>query len=255
MREYSMGAKGWQMSWVLALPIKRRRFEMTIFQNRTFTNAMAITATAILLAPATHAEIGLGVGVSVGGHGSHGGAEVGVGASVGGSDGIGAGAGASIGGDDGVNAGVGASIGGGDGVNAGVGASIGGGSHGAGAGAGVSVGGSGSGNVATGGQGAVPGTAAGRARGVADSSATSAKTISIATLIGAPVWSKDRVLVGMIEEVKPGPNGKVDAVLRLNAALKSDKGIIRMRFAPRLSDRGALLLGYSKQKFLQLFAG
>ena len=44
------------------------------------------------------------------------------------------------------------------------------------------------------------------------------------------------------------------AILRLSAALKTDKNIIRMRIAPRLSDRGVLRLGYSKQKFLQLFA-
>ncbi|MEP3526826.1 MAG: hypothetical protein ABJN39_03475 [Sulfitobacter sp.] len=226
---------------------------MTIFQTRNFKNSMAITAAAILLTPAAQAEIGLGVGVSAGGHG---GADVGMGASVGRSDGVGAGVGASVGGDSGVNAGVGASVGGGDGVNADVGASV-GGSHGVGAGAGVSVGGnggSGSGGAGTGGQDPVPGTTAGRATGVADSSAISAKTINIATLIGAPVWSKDRILVGMIEEVAPGPNGKVDAVLRLSAALKTDKNIIRMRIAPRLSDRGVLRLGYSKQKFLQLFA-
>ena len=226
---------------------------MTIFHTGAFKNSLAVTAVTLMLAPAAQAEIGLGVGVSVGGHGDHGGADVGVGASVGGSDGIGAGVGASVGGSDGIGAGVGASVGGGDDVNAGVGASVGGG-DGLGAGAGVSVGG-GSGRSGTDDPDSTPTATAGRATTGGDNSATTPRPINIATLIGAPVWSKDSVLVGMIEEVAPGPNGKVDAVLRLNAALDTDRDIIRMRIAPRLSDRGALKLGYSKQKFLQLFAG
>ncbi|MFG6590874.1 hypothetical protein [Sulfitobacter sp. 1A12157] len=215
---------------------------MTIFHTDAFKNSLAVTAVTLMLAPAAQAEIGLGVGVSVGGHGGHGG-----------SDGIGAGVGASVGGSGGIGAGVGASVGGDDGVNAGVGATVGGGS-GLGAGAGVSVGG-GSGHSGTDDPDSTPTATAGRATVNGDSSATIPKPINIATLVGAPVWSKDSVLVGMIEEVAPGPNGKVDAVLRLNAALGTDRDIIRMRIAPRLSDRGALMLGYSKQKFLQLFAG
>ncbi|MFG6566483.1 hypothetical protein [Sulfitobacter sp. 1A13679] len=209
---------------------------MTIFHTGAFKNSLAVTAVTLMLAPTAQAEIGLGVGVSVGGHGDHGGADVGVGASVGGSDGIGAGVGASVGGGDGVNAGVGASVGGGDGLGAGAGVSVGGGSG-------------------TDDPDNTPTATAGRAITGGDNSATTPRPINIATLIGAPVWSKDSVLVGMIEEVAPGPNGKVDAVLRLNAALDTDRDIIRMRIAPRLSERGALKLGYSKQKFLQLFAG
>ncbi|UOA31806.1 hypothetical protein DSM110093_01580 [Sulfitobacter sp. DSM 110093] len=224
---------------------------MTIFQNGTFKKTLALTATAVLIAPTAQADIGVGVGVGVGG------ADVGVGASVGGSDGVGAGVGASVGGDDGVNAGVGASVGGGHGVGAGVGASV-GGRHGLGVGVGVGVGG-GSGTVGggagTGGQGSVPGMTAGRANGSGDNGVIAPQTINIATLVGAPVWSKDRVLVGMVEKVAPGPDGKVDTVVRLNAGLGSDKEIIRMRVLPRLSGNGALRLGYSKQKFLQLFAG
>merc|ERR1712173_332588 len=107
-----------------------------------------------MLAPAAQAEIGLGVGVSVGGHGDHGGADVGVGASVGGSDGIGAG--------------VGASVGGGDGL---------------GAGAGVSVGG-GSGHSGTDDPDSTPTATAGRATTGGDNSATTPRPINIATLIG-----------------------------------------------------------------------
>ncbi|MEX3315263.1 hypothetical protein [Sulfitobacter sp. PS-8MA] len=79
--------------------------------------------------------------------------------------------------------------------------------------------------------------------------------MNITALIGVPVWSRDRVLIGMIEGVDPGPNGKVDTVVRLNKALPTDKDVIRLRVRPRLSAKGALVLNYSKRQFVQLFSG
>ena len=93
-----------------------------------------LVGSALAVASPALAQIGAGVGASVGG------VSAGVGASVGGGNGVNAGAGASVGGRSGVNAGAGASIGGGNGVNAGLGASV-GGNNGVSAGVGASVGG------------------------------------------------------------------------------------------------------------------
>jgi hypothetical protein len=93
-----------------------------------------LIGSALAVASPALAQIGAGVGASVGG------VSAGVGASVGGGSGVNAGAGASVGGSSGVDAGASASIGGGNGVNAGVGTLAGGGS-GVNAGIGASVGG------------------------------------------------------------------------------------------------------------------
>ena len=85
--------------------------------------------------------------------------------------------------------------------------------------------------------------------------AATRSSVNLAAMVGAPVWSKDRSLIGMVERVTPGPAGKVDAVVRLNAALPTQMQTVQMRVLPRLTDKGALLLGYSKRQFLELFSG
>ncbi|MDE0924517.1 hypothetical protein [Aurantimonas coralicida] len=125
-----------------------------------------LAGSALAVASPALAQIGAGVGASVGGVsagvgasvGGGGGISAGAGASAGGHDGggVGAGAGASVGGSSGVNAGAGASIGGGNGVNAGVGASVGGGS---GADAGVSASLGGRNGIGTNGRVSIGGTA------------------------------------------------------------------------------------------------
>jgi len=257
---------------------------MNISQCKNIKTTLAATAAVILIAPTAQAEIGIGADVSVGGSdGVSVGADVSVGgtsSSPGGTSGTGASADVSIGGTDsgtGSTSGTGAtadvSVGGtgsstgstgGTGVTAGV--SVGGtdsstgSTGGTGTGAGVSVGNTGSSTGgttggATQGTGTASPTVAARA-GLSEGANGAAKaSVDITALVGAPVWSRDRVLIGMIEGVKPGPNGKVDTVVRLNKALNAGKDLVRMRVMPQLSAKGALLISYSKQQFVRLFAG
>ncbi|MDX1732147.1 MAG: hypothetical protein R3184_13495 [Aurantimonas coralicida] len=131
---------------------------MSASTPRIILSTLLVGSALTVVSPAL-AQIGAGVGASVGGVSAGVGASVGggggisagvgasagggngggIGAGVGGGNGVNAGAGASVGGSSGVNAGAGASIGGGSGVNAGLGASVGGG-NGVNAGVGVSVG-------------------------------------------------------------------------------------------------------------------
>eukprot|EP01002_Notosolenus_urceolatus_P011502 NODE_3995_length_853_cov_4.385572_g3313_i0.p1 GENE.NODE_3995_length_853_cov_4.385572_g3313_i0~~NODE_3995_length_853_cov_4.385572_g3313_i0.p1 ORF type:complete len:240 (+),score=1.17 NODE_3995_length_853_cov_4.385572_g3313_i0:94-720(+) len=183
--------------------------------------------------------------------------DVGVGIGIGGDSGVGVGAGISV--DHGVGVGVGTSVGGDHGVSAGAGATVGG--HGrtgpdVGVAVGVAVGGSTTGPSPTSPTPATPTTPSVKPAAVAavGTDAVMVNPINIAKLIGTPVWSRDKVLIGMVEQVAPGPSGKVDTVIRLNAALATEAATVEMRLTPTTDSRGALRIGFTKAQFLELYS-
>lgn len=192
------------------------------------------TAFMVVLAPAAQA-LDVGVGVGIGG-----GSGVGVGAGISVDHGVGVGVGTSVGGDHGISAGAGATVGGHGRTGPDVGVAV-----------GVAVGGSTTGPSPT-----SPTTPSVTPAAVAPvgTDAVMVNPINIAKLIGTPVWSRDKVLIGMVEQVAPGPSGKVDTVIRLNAALATEAATVEMRLTPTTDSRGALRIGFTKAQFLELYS-
>ena len=208
-------------------------------------NIVSGSVTSLLLASSVHA-LDVSVGADVAGIGVDAGVSVGHG-SVAAAD-----VGATFGGDNtsgsGATADVGASIGGsssGSGATANAGAS--GGSSGGGTGSGSGTGVTGSVNTA-----AAVGASAGTMSETAafSSQARLKPQTSIDDFLGATIMTSDREVVGMIEKVRGGADGKIIATVRMNAAFGANGRTIQLRLQAPEKDPDLIRLGFTKTSLL-----
>lgn len=194
-------------------------------------NIVSGSVTSLLLASSVHAL------------------DVSVGADV---AGIGVDAGVSVGHGSVAAAGVGATFGGdntsGSGTTADVGASI-GGSSGGGSGSGS---GSGSGVAGSVNTAAAVGARAGKMPETAafSSQARLKPQTSIDNFLGATIMTSDREVVGMIEKVRGGADGKMIATVRMNAAFGANGRTIQLRLQAPGKDPDLIRLGFTKTSLL-----